>query len=108
MGKRLTPTQSAEAREAIMVEVRKVVPYALLVAVASGLYLISQAFGEVGKDGLSYFQITLLIKAFFGLWLGVRGFNQLFFKINPWLFKSHLFPFIAVIIIIFLSQIMWI
>ena len=107
MNRTLSSQESAKAREAIMIEVRKVVPYALLVAVASGLYLISQVFGEIGKDGLNSFQTLLLIKAFFGLWLGLRGFNQLFFKINPWLFKSHRFPFILVIIIIFLSQLMW-
>ncbi len=107
MRKTLTKDETAKAREAIMVEVRKVVPYALLVAVFSGLYLISQVFGEIGEDGLSSFQILLLIKTFFGLWLGIRGFNQLFFKINPWLFKSHRFPFALVIIIIFLSQLMW-
>ena len=107
MRKTLTQEESAKAREAIMIEVRKVVPYALLVAVFSGLYLISQVFGNISKDGLSSFQTLLLIKAFFGLWLGIRGFNQLFFKINPWLFKGHRFPFVLVIIIIFLSQLMW-
>ncbi len=108
MKKTLSPDESTKAREAIMVEVRKVVPYALLVAVASGLYLIREVFGEISTDGLSSFQTLLLIKAFLGLWLGIRGFNQLFFKINPWLFKSHIFPFVLVIIIIFLSQLMWV
>jgi len=108
MKKTLSPDESTKARESIMVEVRKVVPYALLVAVASGLYLISQVFGKISQDGLSSFQTLLLIKTFLGLWLGLRGFNQLFFKINPWLFKSHIFPFALVIIIIFLSQLMWI
>jgi len=90
-----------------MMHVRKVVPNALLLAVATGIYMFTQVFGEIGPDGMSSFQIMLSIKAFFGLWLGIRGFNQKFFKINPWLFKSHLFPFILVIIIISLSQLMY-
>jgi len=51
--------------------------------------------------------MMLLFKAFLGLWLGIRGFNQKFFKINPFVFKSHLFPFTLVAIIIFLSQFMY-
>jgi hypothetical protein len=90
-----------------MMHVRKVVPNALLLAVATGLYLITQIFGTVGEDGFNNFQIVLLIKAFFGLWLGLRGFNQKFFKINPWLFTSHKFPFYTVILIIILSQFMY-
>ena len=108
MKETLTPDEAAKAREAIMMHVRKVVPNALLIAVATGIYMFTQVFGEIGPDGLSSFQIMLSIKAFFGLWLGIRGFNQKFFKINPWLFKSHLFPFILVIIIIALSQLMYI
>lgn len=87
--------------------VRKVVPNALLVAVVAGGYMFGSLFGEIGEDGLSNFQIVLSIKAFLGLWLGFRGFNQKFFKIQPWVFKSHLFPFSLVIIIIFLSQLMY-
>ncbi len=90
-----------------MIHVRKVVPYALLVAVATGLYMMSVVFGEV-DDSLSSFQIMLLIKAFLGLWLGIRGFNQKFFKINPWLFKGHLFPLSLVVVIVILSQFMYI
>jgi hypothetical protein len=108
MKQTLNPDEVAKAREAIMIHVRKVVPNALLIAVATGIYMFTQVFGEIGPDGLSSFQIMLSIKAFFGLWLGIRGFNQKFFKINPWLFKSHLFPFILVIIIITLSQLMYI
>lgn len=107
MKQTLSEDEAAKAREAIMIHVRKVVPYALLVAVATGLYLISQVFGEISDEGLSRFQILLSLKAFLGLWLGLRGGMQLFFKINPWLFKSHLFPFSLVIIIILLSQLMW-
>ncbi|WP_345993623.1 hypothetical protein [Sulfurimonas sp. HSL-1716] len=103
----LPAEEAKKAKEAIMVHVRKVVPYALMVAVASGLYMFSQIFGEIGSDGLSRFQIMLAIKAFFGLWLGLRGINQKFFGINPWVFKSHIFPLSLVIIMIFLSQFMY-
>ncbi|MEN8147473.1 MAG: hypothetical protein ABFR02_07625 [Campylobacterota bacterium] len=107
MNKTLDKDESAKAREAIMMHVRKVVPNALLVAVATGIYMFFQIFGEIGPDGMSSFQIMLSIKAFLGLWLGLRGFNQKFFKINPWVFKSHLFPFGLVVIIIALSQLMY-
>ena len=107
MKETLNPDEAAKAREAIMMHVRKIVPNALLIAVATGIYMFTQVFGEIGPEGMSSFQIMLSIKAFFGLWLGIRGFNQKFFKINPWLFKSHLFPFILVIIIIALSQLMY-
>ena len=107
MSQTLDEEETKKAREAIMMHVRKVVPWALLIAVASGIYLIGKVFGPISEDGLSSFQIMLSIKAFFGLWLGVRGFNQKFFKINPFLFTSHLFPFLCVVLIIFLSQIMY-
>jgi len=71
------------------------------------MYMFVEVFGEIGEGGMSYFQIVLSIKAFFGLWLGIRGFNQKFFKINPWLFTSHLFPFFVVLLLILLSQIMY-
>ncbi|MDQ1340622.1 MAG: uncharacterized protein QG567_1780 [Campylobacterota bacterium] len=103
----LTPDEHAKAREAIMIHVRKVVPYSLFVAVGTGIYLISQIFGEISTEGLSGFQIMLLIKAFLGLWLGIRGFNQKVFKINPWIFKSHKLPFWFVAVIIILSQFMY-
>ena len=95
------------AREAIMMHVRKVVPYALMVAVASGLYMITQVFGEITEDGISSFQIILSVKAFLASWLGLRGINQKLFGINPWVFKSHLFPFSFVAVIILLSQLMY-
>ncbi len=95
------------AREAIMIHVRKVVPYTLMIAVVSGLYMLFNIFGEISKDGFSNFQIMLSLKAFLGLWLGFRGINQKLFGINPWVFKSHLFPFSLVVIIILLSQIMF-
>ena len=107
MNQTLSDAEHTKAREAIMMHVRKVVPYALMVAVASGLYLFSQAFGKIENGALSYFQTLLSIKAFFGLWLGLRGINQKLFKINPWVFKSHFFPFSLVIIIILLSQFMY-
>ena len=108
MKQTLNEEEAAKAREAIMIHVRKVVPYALMVAVASGLYMITHIFGKIGEDGLSSFQILLSIKAFLASWLGIRGINQKLFKINPWVFKSHLFPFSFVIAIILLSQLMWI
>lgn len=107
MNQALSDDEHKKAREAIMMHVRKVVPYALMVAVASGLYLISQIFGKIENDMLSYFQTLLLFKAFLGSWLGLRGINQKFFKINPWIFKSHIFPFSLVVIIILLSQFMY-
>ncbi|MDP3466142.1 MAG: hypothetical protein Q8R86_10285 [Sulfuricurvum sp.] len=106
MTQTLSQDEHAKAREAIMIHVRKVVPYALFTAVGTGMYLITQVFGEVSADGLSSFQTLLLIKAFFGLWLGLRGFNQKVFGINPWVFKSHKLPFFSVVAIIVLSQIL--
>ena len=107
MKKTLSHEESAKAREAIMIHVRKVVPKALIVAVITGLYMFFQVFGEIGADGLSRFQTLLLLKAFLGSWLGLRGILQVFFKIQPLVFKSHLFPFALVIMIIILSQLMW-
>jgi len=91
-----------------MIHVRKIVPKALILAVITGTYLFTQNFGSISEDGLSHFQIVLLIKAFFGLWLGLRGILQVFFGIDPLVFKSHKFPFFVVIIIIFLSQFMFV
>ena len=108
MKQTLTDEEHTKARESIMIHVRKVVPYSLMVAVASGLYLITQIFGKIEDSGMSNFQILLSIKAFFASWLGIRGINQKLFKINPFLFKSHVFPFIAVVLIILLSQLMYI
>lgn len=107
MTQTLDADEYKKAREAVMMHVRKVVPYALMVAVASGLFLISQIYGKIEDEGLSNFQILLSIKAFFGVWLGLRGVNQKLFGINPWVFTSHLFPFSIVIIIILLSQFMY-
>ncbi len=103
----LNEDEHKKAREAIMVHVRGVVPYALFTAVITGSYMISQIFGPIEEGNMSRFQILLSIKAFFGLWLGLRGFNQKVLGINPWFFKGHLLPFILVIVIILLSQLMY-
>ncbi|MBL0686286.1 MAG: hypothetical protein JJV95_02690 [Sulfurospirillum sp.] len=107
MKQTLNEEEDIKARESIMIHVRKVVPYSLMVAVVSGLYLFWSVFGEISKDGLSSFQIMLSIKAILGLWLGMRGINQKFFGIQPWIFKSHFFPFSLIIVIIMLSQFMY-
>ena len=95
-------------REYFMKYVRVVVPKALIVAVASGVYLFFMNFGVISADGLSNFQIVLGIKAFLGLWLGLRGVLQVFFKIQPLVFKGHILPFLFVIIIVALSQLMFV
>jgi hypothetical protein len=107
MKESLMNDEAVKAREAIMMHVRKVVPKALIVAVVTGLYMFSQIFGPIADEGLSHFQKLLLLKAFLGSWLGLRGILQVFFGIQPLVFKSHRFPFILVIIIIILSQLMW-
>ena len=95
-------------RESFMKYVRKVVPPSLIVAVLTGLYLISQVFGPITESGLSSFQMMLALKAFLGIWLGLRGFLQVYMGIQPFVFKSHVLPFAFVITIIFLSQFMYI
>jgi hypothetical protein len=95
-------------RESFMKYVRKVVPPSLIVAVLTGLYLVSQVFGTIGEGGLSSFQMMLSLKAFLGIWLGLRGFLQVYMGIQPFVFKSHVLPFSFVITIIFLSQFMYI
>ncbi len=107
MEKDLGKEKYLEVREYFMKYVRKIVPKALVVVVIAGIYLFFQNFGEIGEDGLTNFQKVLLLKAFLGLWLGVRGTLQVFFGIQPLVFKSHKLPFILVVIIIFLSQIMF-
>ncbi len=100
--------EHTKIRESFMKYVRKVVPPSLIVAVVTGLYLITQVFGPIAPEGMSTFQILLSIKAFLGIWLGLRGGLQVYFKIQPFVFKSHVLPFSFVITIIFLSQFMWI
>lgn len=107
MKKDLDKEYHAKVREYFMKYVRLVVPKALIVAVLSGMYLFHVNFGTIEESGLTNFQILLAIKGFLGLWLGVRGVLQVFFGIQPLVFKSHLFPFILVIIIIFLSQLIF-
>ncbi len=94
-------------RESFMKVVRKVVPPSLIVAVVTGLYLITQVFGPIGEEGMSSFQMMLAIKAFLGIWLGIRGFAQVYLGIQPLVFKSHILPFAFVVTIIFLSQFMY-
>ena len=107
MKKDIGDEEYSKVREYFMKYVRVVVPKALIVAVVTGIYLFSVNFGPIGEDGLSNFLILLGIKAFLGLWLGLRGVLQVFFGIQPLVFKSHLFPFTLVVIIIFLSQLMF-
>ncbi len=107
MRRNMNGSEYMKVREVFMSHVRKVVPWSLLIAVGSGLYLFAQNFGVITEEGLSNFQIMLCVKAFLGLWLGFRGIAQKFFGIDPLVFKSHLFPFILVVIVIILSQIMF-
>ena len=100
--------EHAKIRESFMKYVRNVVPPALIVAVLTGLYLITQVYGPIGEDGLTRFQMLLSLKAFLGIWLGIRGFLQVYMGIQPLVFKSHVLPFSFVITIIFLSQFMYI
>ncbi len=102
-----SPAEYAALREIFMGYVKRVVPVALLTAVLSGIYLFVQVFGEIAPEGLSRFQVLLSIKGFLGLWLGMRGILQKFFGIEPLVFKQHTFPFILVIVIILLSQVMY-
>ncbi len=99
--------EHAKIRESFMKYVRKVVPPSLLVAVGTGLYLISQVYGPISEEGLTWFQTLLGLKAFLGIWLGLRGGLQVYFGIQPFVFKSHLLPFAFVLTIIFLSQFMY-
>jgi len=103
-----TADEHKSIRESFMKYVRKVVPPSLIVAVLTGLYLISQVFGTIGEEGMSTFQIMLSLKAFLGIWLGLRGFLQVYMGIQPFVFKSHVLPFTFVITIIFLSQFMYV
>jgi len=103
-----TTDEHKEIRESFMKYVRKVVPPSLLVAVVTGLYLITQVFGPIGSEGMSSFQMMLSLKAFLGIWLGIRGFAQVYLGIQPLVFKSHVLPFAFVVTIIFLSQFMYV
>ena len=102
-----TEEEHKSIRESFMKYVRKVVPPSLIVAVLTGLYLITQVFGSIGEEGMSSFQMMLSLKAFLGIWLGLRGFLQVYMGIQPFIFKSHVLPFAFVLTIIFLSQFMY-
>jgi len=106
MQKTLSKEKYDEVRAYFKDFTKVLVPKALVVAVFSGLYLIHISFGSIGENGLSNYQILLSIKAVLGLWLGARGILQVFFGIQPFIFKSHKLPFILVVIIVALSQIM--
>jgi len=106
--KSYTQDEHKTIRESFMKYVRKVVPPSLIIAVLTGLYLITQVFGTIAPEGMSNFQIMLSFKAFLGIWLGLRGFLQVYMGIQPFVFKSHVLPFTFVLTIIFLSQFMYI
>ncbi|NKQ40664.1 MAG: hypothetical protein HF962_03745 [Sulfurovum sp.] len=108
MKKQYDLEEHKEIRESFMKYVRKLVPPSLIVAVLTGLYLIMYLFGDIGEDGMTRFQILLSLKAFLGIWLGLRGFMQVYMGIQPLVFKSHILPFAFVLTIIFLSQFMYI
>ncbi|TET86840.1 MAG: hypothetical protein E3J96_06615 [Sulfurovum sp.] len=108
MKKSFNEEEHTKIRESFMMYVRKVVPPSLIVAVLTGLYLITQVYGPIGEEGLTRFQMLLSLKAFLGIWLGLRGFLQVYLKIQPLVFKSHVLPFSFVITIIFLSQFMYV
>ena len=98
MQKTLSKEKYIQVRSYFKDFTRAIVPKALVIAVISGLYLIYVNFGTLDESGLSNFQIVLLIKAFFGIWLGLRGILQVFFGIQPFFFKSHVLPFFLVIL----------
>ena len=106
MKKTLSVEKYDEVRSYFAKFTKALVPKALVLAVISGIYLFYVNFGSI-ENGFSNFQIVLAIKAFLGSWLGLRGILQVFFGIQPFVFKSHLLPFVLVIIIVFLSQIMF-
>ena len=106
MQKTLSKEKYDEIRAYFAKFTRALVPKALIAAVLSGILLLHFSFGSISNEGLSNYQILLSIKAILGLWLGLRGVLQVFFGIQPFVFKSHKLPFILVVIIIFLSQLM--
>lgn len=106
MQKTLSSEKYAEVRGYFKDFTRVLVPKALVVAVVTGLYLFHVHFGSIGSDGLTQYQILLGLKGILGVWLGMRGILQVFFNIQPFVFKSHRLPFILVILIVLLSQIM--
>jgi len=57
MPRSLNDEEHKKARESFMMFVRKVVPPSLIMAVITGLYLISQVFGTIGEEGMTNFQM---------------------------------------------------
>jgi hypothetical protein len=106
MQKHLTPEEYAKARGGIATYIRKIVPPALVIIMITGLYMISQVFGTIGEEGMTRYQMLLSLKAFLGIWLGLRGSLQVYAGIQPLVFKGHRLPFVFVLTIIFLSQFM--
>ncbi len=106
MKKTLSAERYNEVRGYFANFTRVLVPKALVLAVISGIYLFHIHFGSISSEGISNYQTLLAIKAILGLWLGIRGIMQVFFGIQPFVFKSHTLPFVLVILIIFLSQLM--
>jgi len=104
MQRHLTPEEYAKARGGIAAYIRKIVPTALVVIVVTGLYMVTQVFGTIGEEGLSRYQMLLSLKVFLGLWLGLRGILQVYMGIQPLVFTGHRLPFLFVITIIILSQ----
>ena len=107
MQKTLSEEKYKEVRGYFASFTRVLVPKALIVAVITGLYLLHVNFGSISDDGLTNFQILLAIKAILGSWLGLRGILQVFFGIQPFVFKGHALPFVLVILIVLLSQLMF-
>ncbi|XOB61183.1 hypothetical protein ACMC56_11270 [Campylobacterota bacterium DY0563] len=107
MQKILSKEKYIEVRSYFKDFTRFLVPKALVIAVISGIFLFHNSFGSIGSNGLSNLQILLAIKSILGLWLGLRGILQVFFGIQPFVFKTHRLPFLLVIIIVFLSQAMY-
>jgi hypothetical protein len=56
--------EHAKIRESFMQYVRNVVPPSLIVAVVTGLYLISQVYGPIGPNGLTCSRACLVSKHF--------------------------------------------
>lgn len=107
MQKSLSADKYKEVRAHFALFTRALVPKALVVAVISGLFMFHTSFGSVGDEGMSNYQILLAIKGVLGAWLGLRGILQVFFGIQPFVFKGHKLPFILVVCIILLSQLMY-
>ena len=55
------------------------------------MYLFYINFGVIDESGWTNFQILLATKGFLGGWLGLRGVLQVFFGIQPLVFKKSYF-----------------